>query len=311
MRIFSLALLLALLATSARSAVVYLKEGGSLQGTMVRSTDREIILDTAQGQVSIDLDRVEHVDYAAGGAPAPAAAPPAAPPAEYRAARWRRRREAPPEEEALFGPRRQTLSFDVGVDAPLDTISLSGTSGGGTASDGIAGPLFGVQYLYHATPQAAWGLEFHYYDREATDSPNLLPNAESHVFGNSLLMMGVLKFSLTDRGDVRPFVLLGAGAHETYTAIDAHPFGGFAWADTGTAETRRIVDDNAVGLAGSVRLGLDFGYVGPYVFSLEAGWTGLTSATYGATGQGRALGVTGVSGPINYFTFAGRWGFNF
>ena len=27
--------------------------------------------------------------------------------------------------------------------------------------------------------------------------------------------------------------------------------------------------------------------------------------------QGRALGISGVSGPLNYFTFAGRWGFDF
>ena len=56
---------------------------------------------------------------------------------------------------------------------------------------------------------------------------------------------------------------------------------------------------------------MDFGFADPFVFSVEAGWTGLASATYSATPQGRARGISGVTGPLNYFTFAGRWGFDF
>lgn len=301
-------LLLASLAGAAQSAVVYLKGGGTMEGTVVSSTDRQVILNTAQGQVSIGLDRVERIDYAEGASPAPVASEP--PLAQYPPARWRWRRRIV-ENEASYGAPAQTLSFDFGVDAPLNDVSLSGTSGGDSASDGIAGPLFGVQYLYHPVPRLGWGLEFHYYDRSGTDSPDLLPSSDSHVFGDTLLLLGVMKCSLTDRGPVRPYVLLGLGGHRTTTTIDSHPSPGYAWSDTQTTETRRVVDDSALGLAASARLGLDFGFAGPFTFGVEAGWTGLTSATYQATAQGRALGISGVSGPLNYFTFAGRWGFDF
>ena len=305
MRKTILALSLVLFAATAQAAIVYLKEGGRLEGTVVSSTDREVILETSQGRVSIDLGRVSRIDYQAGVTPAPSISPP---PAGYRMARLRRR---PVEDESLFEPRNQEFSFDFGFDSPLTSLSLSGTSGGGSANDGDTGPLFGMQYLYRASPQVAWGVEFHYYDRSATDSPDLLPSSESHVYGDTLLLMGVMKYSLVDRGYARPFVLFGLGADRTSTTIDAHPFPGHSWSDTGTAETRTIVDDSALGLAASARVGLDFGFARPSVFSLEAGWTGLSSASYSATPQGRALGISGVSGPINYFTFAGRWGWDF
>jgi hypothetical protein len=304
---------LALLSGAAQAAIIYLKEGGQLEGTVVSSTDREVILDTSQGRVSIDLNRVARIDYAAGTAPAREAAPPPAPsvtvpPPEYRVRRWRRR---PDYEEPPSGPRSHNLSFDVGGDAALNSVSLSGTSGGNTANDGDGGVLVGMQYLYRPSRQVALGLEFHYYDRSPTDSPNLLPSAESHVFGDSELLMGVVKFSLVDRGFARPFVLLGAGGARTSTTVNAHPQFGSAWSDTGTTETRTLVNDSAFGAAGSARFGVDFGFANPYVFSLEAGWTGVTSATYGATAQGQALGITGVRGPVNYFTFAARFGWDF
>jgi hypothetical protein len=171
--------------------------------------------------------------------------------------------------------------------------------------------MFGLQYLYHVSPRVAWGLEFHYLDREDADSASLVPSSEARVSGDSLVVLGVAKCSLTDRGYARPYVLFGAGADRTSTTIVAHPLPGFSWSDTGTAEPRTLVDDSAAGLAASIRLGIDFGSMGPGVFGLETGWTGLTNATYSATPQGRALGISGVSGSVSYYTFAARWGFDF
>jgi hypothetical protein len=303
MRRLFLVLVLALSAETARAAIVYLKEGGQLEGAVVSSTDSEIVLDTSQGRVRIGLDKVQSVDYSQGP---PAVSSPAPP--EYPLVRWRRRA---PQEERPFEPRQQMLSIDFGLNAPLNNVSLSGSAGGGSATDGDAGSLIGFQYLYLASPRVGLGLELHYYDRGVADSPNLLPSAESHVFGDTLLFLGVLKYSLSDRRQARPYVLLGAGAHQTTTIVDAHPLPGFAWPITQTTETRRLVDGSALGFAASARVGIDFGFADPAVFSLEAGWTGLSSADYQSTPQGRSLGISGVSGPVNYFTFAGRWGWSF
>ena len=302
-----LALSLVLAAGTARAAVVYLKEGGRLEGVLVSSTDAEIVLDTAQGRVRIDMNRVRNVDYAQGAAPAAPSA--AAPPQDEE--RFVRRRRYAPAEETPFDERRQMLSADFGLAAPLSGVVFSGTAGGGSANNGDTGPAYGLQYLYLSSPRVGWGLEFHYYGRDAADAPNLLPSSDARVFGETALLLAVMKYSLTDRRAVRPYVLLGAGGHQTTTTIDARPLPGYSWSDTRTAETRRLVDASAAGLAASLRLGIDFGFVDPTVFSVEAGWTGLTSARYGATPQGTALGITGVTGPLNYFTLTARWGFSF
>ena len=289
-------------AAASRAATVFLKEGGRLTGNVVSATDREVVLDTAQGRVRVDADRVASIDYGSGGSAAPAPIPTPPPP--------KHRVERPPRREPLFEPRHQSLSLDFGLVAPLNSVDFSGI-GGGTANNGDVGPLIGLQYLYYATPLVAWGLEMNYANRSQTDSPGLVPNSFAHVSGDSLLLLGNFKYSLTSEGAVRPYVLLGAGGHLTTTTIDARPNPGFAWSDTGTGETRRLVDSSAVGAAFSVRLGLDFGFADPRVFGLEGGWTGLTNAGYQPTGQGRALGLSGSSGTLNYFTLAGRWGWTF
>ncbi|MFI5348666.1 MAG: hypothetical protein ACHQ2Z_03910 [Elusimicrobiota bacterium] len=299
------AFLLALGAGTAQGAIVYLKEGGRLEGALVSSTGAEVVLDTAQGRVRIDMDRVRDIDNTQGGtsAAAPAAAPP---PEEYRVLRRRRAESAAQSEDG-----RQRLSVDFGLAAPLSAAAFAGTAGGGSANNGVTGPGFGLQYLYNTSPRFGWGLEYDYYQRNVSESASLLPLSNAFVFGDTSLLFGVMKVALADRGPVRPFVLLGAGAYLNSLTINAHPQQGYAWSDTQTGETRTLVDDTALGLAATVRVGLDFGFYDPSVFSLEAGWTGMTSADYQATAQGRALGITGVSGPLNYFMFNGRWGFSF
>lgn len=297
MRSLFFTLFLTVAVASARGAAVVLKGGGRLEGEVVSATDREVVLDTSQGRVSIDAARVATIDYGRGGPPRREPAPF---PSERRS----------PRPEPLFDPARQSLSLDVGLAAPLSDVDFTGI-GGGSAGNGEVGPLVGLQYLYYASPRVGVGLELNYYDRGVAESPSLVPSSFSRAFGDSLLLLGDVKCSLTDRGAVRPYVLLGAGAHRTTTTVDAHPAAGFAWSDTGTNETRRLADGGSWGPAASVRLGLDFGFADPRVFGLEAGWTGLANAGYRATPQGRALGLSDSSGMLNYFTLAGRWGWTF
>ncbi len=165
-----------------------------------------------------------------------------------------------------------------------------------------------MQYLHKVVPRAAVGLDFHWYYRSGTDSPDLLSASSARVLGDTLLLMGALKYELTDHGAARPYLQLGAGAHRTSTTIYVRPDPGFTWSDTSTGERRRIVDDASWGGAFSARLGVDFSIDEPYIFSVEAGWTGVTTANYHATKQGEALGLSGVSGPLNFFTLAARMG---
>src|SRR4051812_29443907 len=65
-------------AASAHAAVVYLKDGGTLRGTIVSATAGDVQLHTDQGAVTISTDRIQRIDYNDDGpqAPAPSETPP-------------------------------------------------------------------------------------------------------------------------------------------------------------------------------------------------------------------------------------------
>ncbi len=212
--------------------------------------------------------------------------------------------------DELFGPQRQLLSFNIGLAAPLSSVDFSAI-GGGSAANGDVGPLLGLQDLYSLTPRWAFGAEAQYALRPWTYSPGLLPNSGASVSGETALLLAELKYSLTDRGRRRPYLLFGVGPGWNTTTIDARPNWGYSWPNSGTWEQRRLVNGGAWALAETARLGIDFDLPWSNVFSVEGGWTGLTSEHYAATVQGQALGLSGVTAPLNYFTLGARLGWRF
>ena len=283
-----------LAAAPVRADTVTTLDGGRLEGRVVRRTPSEVEMIVGGERVSIGADKIRSVDYDVAGA---AAAPPADGgfPGPHRPAN-------------PFGTDADVLSLEFGAADPLSRVRLSG-SGGGSAADGEAGLSTGLQYLHYPTPRAGFGLAVRWYDRAAARSSDLLPASDARVYGDTFLVMGAAKFVLSERGWTRPYALLGAGAHWTSMEIDARPRQGAVWADTGTSEQRRLVNDAQWGPAFSASLGLDLGYPNLDVVSIEAGWTVLGGATYRATDAGRAAGVTGTSGPMNFFTLSARLGF--
>ncbi|MBI2789536.1 MAG: hypothetical protein HYX59_12720 [Elusimicrobia bacterium] len=279
-------------APPAGAAVVRLKDGASLEGTVISSDARELVIRTPAGPRRIDAALVRSVEYEAatpaGPTPSP---PPAAPPSEP----WR-------------SGDKNIASFGFGLAAPLSHVDFHAV-GGGHANEGDLGPLLSVRYLRSATSRLAAGLDLEYLHRPATVSPGLLPLADSSVSGDNLLMLAVARWHLIDHGSVRPYLLGGAGASRSWTRIESAPIRGFAWTDTGTDEARRLVDDSVWAFAAAARLGVDFDweFADPAVIGLEAGWTALESRTYGATRSGRDLGLTSVSSRLNLFTLAARW----
>jgi hypothetical protein len=301
--------LLAAAGLRAEAAVVYLKDGSRLSGTVVGATARDIQLYTPDGTLRISTDRIASIDYQGASAPAGAAGPAAPqPPAPvYQPERAARSRFARGERET---PGPNAVSLDMGIAAPLSDIDFH-PLGGGSASNGDVGAGLGLQYLRYVDAHWAFGADFQWLDRSETDSFGLLSNAHAHVSGDSVVFLGLFKYDILTQGDARPYVAAGAGFHSTNETIDARPDQGFVWSDTLTDEHRRLVDDTQTGPAGTVRLGVDFYVIEPSVLSFEAGWTALGGATYHATGQGKNIGVDGVSGPVHILTILFKWGWRF
>lgn len=215
------------------------------------------------------------------------------------------RAEAP----AAAAPGRHMISIGAGLAAPVSRVHFR-SIGGGSADNGDLGVRLGAQYLYFATPLLGAGFEADYVSRGGTLSTRLYPAADARVAGDTWLMLGILRYSPREAGKVRPFVLAGAGGSWNKTTIDVQPS---VWADTGTRETRRLIDDGAWAPAASVRLGLDIRLdaLSPGCLTLEAGWTGIASAGYAATPRGRALGLDGISAPLHLLSFTARHAWRF
>lgn len=290
-----LLVLLASAAAPAGAAIVLLKDGARIEGTVLSATPKELVIQTPAGTRRVDASLVRSVEYETAAPPRAVPAPAPAYPAAPRKEPWRSGTD-------------NLFSFGFGLAAPLSDVDF-GAIGGGRANDGDLGPLFGVRYLRSLTPRFAAGADFDYLHRSATNSPGLLPLADASVSGDNLLFMGIARWHMIEHGTARPYLLAGAGLSRSWTRIEAAPIPGFAWTDTNTDEVRRLVDDAVWAFAGTARLGLDLSwdFADPAVFSLEAGWTSLQRRSYAATRSGRDLGLESVSSRLNLFTFAARW----
>jgi opacity protein-like surface antigen len=277
------------------AAVIHLKDGSRVRGTVVSATARQVQIHTEDGTRNVPADNILRIDYAEEVEPGP---PPGAP--ESR--RYIREDDA----EDLV----QLFSFDLGLASPLSRVDTTST-GGTPARNGGTGLRLGVEYLYYVNKRLGVGLDFHYFHRSALDDSGFIPNGHTRISGDTIAPILVAKYSLTGRGAARPYVLAGAGVNHTSMIIDTQPFGGFRWSDTNTAETRRLVDDSRWGPAARAAVGVDFKATSPSIFSFEVGWTGIFNERYDGTPSGVDLGVDGVTGLLNTLTIALRWGWRF
>lgn len=290
-----LAVLLLAAASAADAAIVRLKDGGRVEGTVLSATPQEVTIQTPGGARRIDAAAVQSIEYET-------------PPADETRATGTGVVVGSGEPLPSHRDDRNLLSFGFGLAAPLTDVNF-GSIGGGSASNGDLGPLIGIRYLRSISGRLAAGAEFEYIHRGGTRSPGLLPRADASVYGDNLMFMGLLRWHLVERGSVRPYLLGGAGVSRSSTRIDAAPTPGFAWTDTNTDEARRLIDGSAWAPAGTARFGVDFDweFAEPAVFSLEAGWTGVGDRRFSATSSGRDLGLASVEGRLNLFVLAARW----
>lgn len=202
-------------------------------------------------------------------------------------------------------PRRHMFTAGTGLAQPISRVNFK-SIGGGNADNGDLGIQLGAQYLYYPAKRLGGGFEAAYVSRGGTLSTRLYPAADARVAGDSWLMMGIVRYSLRDHGRARPFILLGAGGAWNKMTIDVQPS---VWADTGTREARRLIDDSAWAPAASARLGVDVDMdsLSRGFISFDVGWTGIASSGYSPTPRGTNLGLGGgVKAALQMVSFSAR-----
>jgi hypothetical protein len=184
-------------------------------------------------------------------------------------------------------------------------IELSGLAGlysssskiSGNAADkvGKPGPLLGFRYVYNLDTWLGAGFQVDVAKPGAHDSTKLLTNniSTTKLLTGEALVLGRVRFL---QNQFRPYVMLGLGVHSTSLRLDSKPAPGFFWNDTGTTETRTLVNSRKMGIAVAFEGGFDYHFTntvsaGTFLAIHSAG-----KASYAATAAGTAAGLTGVKG---------------
>jgi len=135
---------------------------------------------------------------------------------------------------------------------------------------------------------------------KSTDS--LIAGAHSSTAIDSASFLGLIRLGSTE-DSFQPNVMLGVGVHYTSIRIDAAPKPGFGWIDTGTTEKRSLIDGAGWGPAIKFQGGADYALTDNLVAGgyLAVNWLG--TASYEATSQAKAMGVSSVSGSMLAISF--------
>lgn len=197
-----------------------------------------------------------------------------------------------------------TLSLNLGVGIPISNVDVSNVCSGGICGGkekaGSAGLSVGGQYLYNLRDDIGLGIDINYFGSGDQNSSTFIPRADSTLSSKATTVLAVYKYSFTTKGVIWPYVIAGLGFSSSNLKIDAKPATGFVWGDTGTTETRNMLDTTKTVFASAIGLGLDIPITANIIVGGEARWVGNGSTTYDSTQAAKtAFGVTGVDGSLN------------
>lgn len=161
--------------------------------------------------------------------------------------------------------------------------------GTGSAAAGGQGLGIGVEYLRQLAPRFAVGLEVDRLGRSENESGDVIANAKTTLDGSVLAGLAVARIDLraSDKR-VRPYVTGGAGLALVGLRAVVTPNPGATWATGGNAP-KTIIDSQALGLAATVRAGVDLAVTSNLSIGAEAGYMRTTPVEHDLTAEGRSV----------------------
>ncbi|MHB0997255.1 MAG: outer membrane protein [Elusimicrobiales bacterium] len=173
--------------------------------------------------------------------------------------------------QAKYGPGSHEAGFTFGAAIPLTKSDL--TALGGKEEVAVkTGISFSGKYLYHTSPEWAFGGEVGYSsfgDKEHDISDSGIIIREG---AKALSVEGVAKYTLLPEKKTRPYFIGGLGYGSLQQKTETKPTAGFTWSDTGTTEYRTNYDESIGALALSLGVGLESFVTDSLALGLEARW---------------------------------------
>lgn len=161
------------------------------------------------------------------------------------------------------------------------------------------GGVIGGQFLYFITdtPSLALGFDISHAGFDDHDSFQLLTNRYTQSSADSTSGLFIARLSYP-KGHVRPYIQGGLGAHHTRLSLDGTPINGTSWSDTGTTETRSLLDDGHMGAAAEGAVGVYFYFSEKFFIGVEYKVLALMGKDFSPTNAGVREGLLSPDGGV-------------
>ncbi|HNT97853.1 MAG TPA: outer membrane beta-barrel protein [Elusimicrobiales bacterium] len=173
--------------------------------------------------------------------------------------------------QAKYETGSQEVGFTLGAAIPLTKTDLTALGGENEVAVKTGINVNG-RYLYHASPDWAFGGEIGYAafgekEHDIDDSGAIIRED-----AKALTFEGMAKYTLTPEKKTRPYFIGGLGYGSLQQKAETRPIAGFSWTDTGTTEYRTNFDESIGALTLSLGAGLESFLTDSLALGLEARW---------------------------------------
>jgi opacity protein-like surface antigen len=174
------------------------------------------------------------------------------------------------------------------------------------------GGMVGGQFLYYLGGNPCWalGVDVSHAGLDEHISDQLLTNrrTKSSMKATAGLLIARLAYP---KGRWRPYLQGGLGVHHTKLHLEGTPALGTIWGDTGTAETRTLLDDGRAGPALSGAIGLHVYLTERFFIGAEYRVLDLMRKDFSPTAAGLNEGLITTRGAVSETAVGFMLGFGF
>jgi len=154
------------------------------------------------------------------------------------------------------------------------------------------GGLIGGQFLYffHDNPCLAAGFDISHASFDDFNSSQLLANRLTTSSADNTTGVAILRLSYP-KGRFRPYIQGGIGAHHTSLSLTGIPINGSTWSDTGTTESRQLLNDGHIGPAFEGAVGMHIYFTERFFVGAELKILALPGKAFTPTAAGANEGL--------------------
>jgi len=183
---------------------------------------------------------------------------------------------------ACFATENQ-IDFTLGRGSPQSAAR----AGNLFQEDGSQGLNWSADFLHKIARQVSIGIGGGHFSSGDNTETTFVPNTSSTVSSKMTSILALGRLDLTSSAKFVPYVIAGIGWARNSLTVSALPDS--TWSDTGTSESRTLVDDSGSALGYAAGAGVDVALSDRIFLGVEARYQGSTRRSFDVTPQGESV----------------------